>query len=313
MTIVSMRRAAGRVSLVLFALAGAGGCASAPPPAPAPVTEERDALGALNAEFRRAYAESRDRMLAAADPVLVVGNDTAVLIRAGGTREEAEVNAPLYHTLKTVAHIPLAIQVALTGVDGALDSERRATLDALRRLIPPALESFGEHALAPDLAARQQRIVDQSLAFLDGALARGESRDAELRSFVRGVAPDVSANVGDATRAQLDALHASVSRWRAGMSPQEWDRLHVVVIGAHMPREGSVMVQYFSRLLREPNEGSRIVYAESLWNEDAALDLLGTHLLDARIGDAFFAEPLRMHRDLLADDARAYLEVLLPD
>ena len=91
-----MRRFAGRVALVLLALAGAGACASAPPPAPpAPVAEERDALGALNAEFRRAYAESRDRMLAAADPVLVVGNDTAVLIRAGGTREEADVTVPV--------------------------------------------------------------------------------------------------------------------------------------------------------------------------------------------------------------------------
>ncbi len=308
-----MRRLSGCVALLFLLLVGSGACATSPDPATAsPPAQQQDALGELNGEFRRSYAEARRRMLAGADPVLVVWNDTAVLIRAGGARAEADVNAPLYHTLKTVAHIPLAIQVTLTGVDGPLDAERRATLETLRRLIPPAMESLETRGLAPAALGRQERMAAESLAFLDEALARGESSEVRLAAFVRGIAPDVSANVAEATRAQLDVLHASVSRWRAEMTPAEWERLHVVVVGAHMPREGSTVMQYFSRLLREPEEGSRIVYAESLWEERAALDLLGTHLLDARIGEAFFGEPLRMHRDLLADDARAYLETLLP-
>jgi hypothetical protein len=46
---------------------------------------------------------------------------------------------------------------------------------------------------------------------------------------------------------------------------------------------------------------------------EPALELLGTHLLDASIGEGFFGDPLRLHRDLLGDAAAAYLPKLLPE
>ena len=96
------------------------------------------------------------------------------------------------------------------------------------------------------------------------------------------------------------------------MSPEQWSRLHVVIIGPHMPREGLVVMQYFLRLLHEPREGRRVVYAESLWEEPKAMDLLATHLLDGSVGEAFFGDFMRMHRDLLGDAAADYLTHLLP-
>jgi hypothetical protein len=51
---------------------------------------------------------------------------------------------------------------------------------------------------------------------------------------------------------------------------------------------------------------------EALFDEGKALDLLGTHLVDTGIGEAFFADPRRMHRDLLSDAAGAYLDTLFP-
>jgi hypothetical protein len=71
-------------------------------------------------------------------------------------------------------------------------------------------------------------------------------------------------------------------------------------------------VQYFARLLGEEGEGQRIVYAEAIFDESRALDLLGTRLIDTRIGTAFFEDASRMHRDLLSDAAREYLDEVLP-
>ena len=39
-----------------------------------------------------------------------------------------------------------------------------------------------------------------------------------------------------------------------------------------------------------------------------ALELLAAHLIDGAAGVAFFGEYMRMHRDLLADAARAYIQ-----
>ncbi len=102
----------------------------------------------------------------------------------------------------------------------------------------------------------------------------------------------VMENVADATRAQLDATHAQVSASRRELTARQWNDLHVVIIGPHMPREDLVVTQYFLRLLHEPAEGRRVVYAEAMWQEPRAMELLGTHLLDGNVGEAFFGDYL---------------------
>jgi hypothetical protein len=269
------------------------------------------ALTDLNNAFRAAYAEAKTRVLAASGPTLVVNGDLLSLLR-DGRRLEANVGTAAYDPLKTIAHIPLAVYVTLTPGDGPVAADRLKTLAGLRDRIPPAQASLDTLTLPGRTLARQKQIVAASLAFLDEVAAHRQCARASLLKFTRSMAPLVLQNVAEATRAQLDTLHAQVSAWRRDLTPEEWSRLHVVIIGPHMPREDLVVTQYFLRLLHEPQEGRRVVYAESLWEEPKALDLLGTHLLDGGVGEAFFGDYLRMHRDLLGDAARQYLPRLLP-
>ncbi len=270
-----------------------------------------DSLTALNDAFRQAYAGARKRMLTGDGPLLIVSGDTAALVR-GTRRSDASINVPAYHVPKTIAHIPLAIFVALTPGDEALDVGRVKTLEDLRRLMPPARASLENVGLKPESLERQDQIIGESLAFIDQAIADRHFARKDLESFTRRMSPLVLANVAEATRAQLDAMHSQVSAWRREMSSREWETLHVLIVTAHMPRDENVQVQYFSRLLNEPAEGRRIIVAESLWEEPKALDLYGTHLLDGTIGQAFFGDPMRMHRDLLGDAAKEYLRTMLP-
>lgn len=269
------------------------------------------ALTALNNAFRAAYADARSRVLAAAGPTLIVNGDNFSLLREG-RRVEANVGTPIYDPVKTIAHVPLAIYVTLTPGDGAIDGAALKTLAGLRELIPPAETSLDAVKLPTATLARQKQIVSASLTFLDDVAASRRFARTALLAFTRRMAPLVLENVADATRAQLDATHAQISTWRRDLSPQEWRQLHVLIMGPHMPREDLVVTQYFLRLLHEPQEGRRVVYAESLWQEPQALDLLGTHLLDGGVGEAFFGDYMRMHRDLLGDAAKRYLPRLLP-
>jgi hypothetical protein len=45
------------------------------------------------------------------------------------------------------------------------------------------------------------------------------------------------------------------------------------------------------------------VYPEGLWDEEKAMNLLGTLRLDGKLSVAVFNDPFRMYRDLLADTA----------
>jgi hypothetical protein len=298
------------LAVQVFLISAAGVPAQTMPVPAGPV--QPPALTALNNAFRAAYADAKSRVLASSGPTLIVSGDHFALLR-DGRRVEANVGAPIYDPVKTIAHIPLAIYVTLTPGDGAVGDDRLKTLAGLRELIPPAEASLDTLKLSAATLARQKQIVAASLAFLDDVAGRRQFARFALMAFTRGMAPLVMENVAEATRAQLDATHAQVSAWRRDLSPQEWNQLHVLIIGPHMPREDLVVTQYFLRLLHERGEGHRVVYAESLWEEPQALDLLGTHLLDGSVGEAFFGDYMRMHRDLLGDAAKQYLPRLLPE
>jgi hypothetical protein len=238
----------------------------------------------------------------------VVESDDVVLLRSG-KRTEARMIPDVYHTLKAVSHIPLAVYVLLVPFeDTPLSDECLASLQAYRERVKGAEPFLKDRGLSPEALVRQQEIIRAALDFLDSALNKKQVSHDELTKFTRELAAKLDANAADSAQLELDSLDKQVNAWRATMSHDEWKKLHVVVMGSAMPRKGSLAVQYFAQLLGEKGEGKRIVYAESLFDEKRAVNLLGTHLLDTRIGIDFFDDPERMHRDLLADAAAEYLK-----
>ena len=263
----------------------------------------QDSLARLNDAFRAGYAEAKAASLAAGGPVLVVNGDRLLLYRNGRPvpGPDLPIRPAAYHRLKAVAHVPLALHLLLTapGAPGA-ELERIRSLAAAARADLPG-------SFAPPALERQERILDACLQLLDqrrdGALPPGR-----LAAFAAGMGPLVLANAEDAAGLELEALDRQVAGIRAGMAPGDWKAVRVVIIGSHMAREGEVGLQYFCRLLGEPGEGGRIVYAESLWDPADALALLATHSVDRGASAAFFGDPGRLHRDILADGARKWLE-----
>jgi hypothetical protein len=295
-----------RLTRLVLALALVPAPASAQNPAPAP-----DPIAAANAAARAEYARARSAMLAHVGPVIVVYEGDKVALLRNGARAEKRFVAPSDADLKGVAHVPLGLFTALDTLgDGPVAAERLAALAHLRDTVAAARSALDGRGFAAATLDRQRRILDASLELVDTTISRKQARRADALAFARRMAPLVLANVTEAARAQIDGLHAVVSAWRREMTADEWRALRVVVIGVHMARDEELATQYFLRLLGEPAEGRRVVYAEGLWDESRALDLLGTHMIDGRVGAAFFGEDLRMHRDVLGDAAKAYLDEL---
>jgi hypothetical protein len=304
----------GSIPVVIFGLAlGARPGAQVVAPSPRPdVKAPTDPLLALNDASRAAYRRAKEAALARTGPVILVEGDHLVL-RHGGRRTETRFTPDVFHDLKAVSHIPLALDVMLTPVpdgeplgDALLDEFRR-----YRGLVVGVQERVGTLGLPPDQVRRQGEIISRSLEFIDTLTRTRTCGRAARTAFARRMAPLIMANVSDAARAELDALHRLVRHWKEEMPAGDWDRLTVIVMGRPLPRKDSLAVQFFSRLLGEPGEGRRVVFAESLFDEANALDLLATRLVDTQIGLDFFDDPTRMHRDLLGDAAREYLDHLL--
>ena len=273
--------------------------------------EPVDPLLSLNDTSRMLYSLAKQQALASSGPVLIVVGDDLVL-RKGHERMQARVVPEIYHTLKAVSHIPLALDVCLTAYEGdsPLPEDVLQDLRAYRELFPAAGKRIATACLDTRQQERQKEILERSTRFLDEVLQSRQCTQARRVSFTRTMTPLVMANVADAAKAAIDMLHRQVLTWKGQMSAQEWSSVCVLVIGRQLPRRDNSAVQYFAWLLGTPGENERIIYAEGLADEPRALDLLATHRVDTGIGRDFFDNPIRMKRDLLADGTRNYLHFL---
>lgn len=285
------------------------------PPVPAAL-DPSEPLAQLNDGFRAAYAARREAVLAGLGPAIAQVEDSLYL-RIGGRRMVGPARTRRYHELKTICHLPLAIQAILDDVSGAPGESTRLHLQELQRRAAAVADSLAALALEPAALARQRRILAASLAFIADALATGWPGPAALDAFLRARMPDIRANIEDATRDQLQTTHTTLRGWLQTMSPEEWSRLQVVVAASHMARTGNIAAQYFSLALgdrwegrferEDPHADRRVLTAENIADEQAAFALLAMHGFDRLAANSFFGEAGRLGRDVLADAAERQL------
>lgn len=286
-------------------------CAAFAAPAAAQATGS-DALDRLNASFRARYAESRAATLGRTDPVILVEFETLVLLHKGERRVEP-FTPPLYHQLKSIAHIPLALFVMSSQYgDKPLPTETLRTLDDYRAQVVAARDALPALDIPSDLRPTLDTIAASSLLLIDETRATKRFDPMATTVLARNLEPALMSAAREAARAQLDGLDRASRRFRTDLGEEAWSRAYVVVLGVRQARVGNLQYSYFQRVLEPGADGKRLIYAESVFDEAKALELLGTILLDRKIGIAFFDQEYRMERDLLSDATTAYLDGHLP-
>ncbi|MGH7006120.1 MAG: hypothetical protein ACREIP_19425, partial [Alphaproteobacteria bacterium] len=169
----------------------------------------------------------------------------------------------------------------------------------------------GRTGWTPEQLRLHKSIVAASAKFIEKIGAAGQVSDDELTAYTRAMRPLVLASADAAARVQLDGLHALVTKWRQELGPR-WSHVDVVVLGPRQPRAGNLQYAYFRRAMGPGAEGRRLWYAEGVFDKDGGLNLFGTILVDRGASIAFFGDPVRLERDLLADGAARHLERLFP-
>jgi hypothetical protein len=269
-------------------------------------TEEADPFVALNIQFRSAYADARVRTLAKEGPVILAIGDDLILMSQGQKRQVSVIPAA-FHDLKAVAHLPLAIYVTVADSAEFLSLEAEATLRDIRRITQEVRRQTTPQRFPGPQHARQLDILDRCDTHM-GVILRARRAPADVSvAFARELAPLVLANIQDAAQLQIDAYDRVVAAWRGELPAEEWARTKAIVSGSQLPRNQALPVQYFAWLFGVEGEGRRVIYAESIWDQGKAMNLLGTHVLDRRASGAFFEDPDRMRRDILSDAATAIL------
>jgi hypothetical protein len=269
-------------------------------------------LSDLNEEFRANYRTAKAQALKRAKYVIVVEGDEVVLLHQG-QRTVEQYTPEVYHTLKSVAHLPLGVYVRLSEhADSDLPDVVIEALSRTRKVIQAARHKIGQVGLSERQIARQVKMLDASETLISSAIQARRVERGRLRSYVHEMVHLVMENTDEAAHAQLDRLHAVIGKWRNEHGKGLLEQAHVIVMGPQAPRRGNLAVQYFARLLNQGGEGYRLLYSEAIFEEPRALDLLATRLVDDSASEAFFGDRNRLQVDLLADAAERHLRTLFP-
>jgi hypothetical protein len=279
-----------------------------------PPTAAGDPLVSLNDMFRAEYRQARAERLTRIGTVIVVQFDDLHLIRQGQPATKATFTPPIYHEYKAIAHIPLALYLAFAPrVGRPFDKPMLDKLTAYLKQVQAAGKSLdGRAGWTPEQLRLHKNIVDASIKLIETAGGAEEISEAQLTAYTRAMRPLVLASADAAARAQLDGLHALVNKWRGELGESVWQAANVVVLGPKQPRPGNVQYEYFRRAMGPGAEGRRLWYAEGVFDRDGGHTLFGTIILDRGASIAFFNDPVRLERDLLADAAAAHLNRLFP-
>jgi hypothetical protein len=133
----------------------------------------RDPYLTVNGAFRAAYSKTKKDLIKAADPVIIDEGGKLVLLHAG-KRSERDYQSPRYDEVKTICHVPLALHVMLLNQTD-LGDDAVAELGRFREKVVAAQKSLKERGYEGDLLTRQEKVVTDSLAFLDGVVKRCRS------------------------------------------------------------------------------------------------------------------------------------------
>lgn len=261
----------------------------------------------MNLHFREQYSKSRHRELEKLGPIVILREDKMIM-RYKGDVQTIKVVPQRYTFLKSVSHIPLAVYVMLDGRTGQLSADTKQDLTGFMASVEKAAANIGEWNSSAESLSRLKQMIDGSRELVNRALKTGSVSSDELRKFARGMAPLVLEAAYEATTMELDLIDKGLKTWKEKMPAEDWDRMHVVVMQPHMPRNENRTMLYFEKLLKQPYEGERIIYCEGSSDEEYAVNLIGTHVIDKHIAVDFFKDPWRMHRDLLGDGAKRYLK-----
>jgi hypothetical protein len=162
--------------------------------------------------------------------------------------------------------------------------------------------------VAAGVLPRPVAIPAMAMAFLGSVLKSGATSRHALHGFTRGVCDDVDLVLAAAAKAQLQACERMVEEIRSLLPPKEWAELRVLILGPYMAKQGEIFLQFFSQELNTPVSGDRrLVYFDG---DDlkAAYERFCTATLDAEAAQAIFGNRRRLHRDVLADATRDYLQ-----
>lgn len=273
----------------------------------------------LNSFFLKTHSSKKEtakKSLGVTIPIIFLKGDE-VVFKFDGERTVVKYVPEQYHLLKSIAHIACTAD-NLFSENEEIKNNNKQIQEHCLKLIDNLEHHFAqipEHPLS-----KYSFILKQYKE-----LFQAETKQ-EKTSKMHALEPSLHTIIQDAANCRLDALHAQVNQFKDRLTTENWDQLIVVNMGPQMPRDGELASQYFSAVLNKPENQcpyrnntqenfekttfgkQRLVYAESIYDEDQALNLVVTHICDEKLGKHVLRDKSAAHADVLKNASANHIK-----
>lgn len=265
----------------------------------------KDVLAEANAKSLQIYDQLKEKYTQRTDPLIIVWSNRLSFYNHHSV-QEFPIISPEYVDLKTVAHVILALFALFNQENNFPDN--MAIVKDYQTQIARVLAVVDELALTAEQKNRQKIILKKTQNFLQQALVKKRVNQKELQDFFSSLSPDIMRNIDEAARNQLSLVNQQMTKIQQQLTSEAKAKLFVILPGVKMPRQENILGQYFSKYLNEKMDSKRLIYAEGLTDTQQVLTLVGTWQLDSVLSAEFFHNSERMEKDVLADNAKRYLQ-----
>ena len=271
-------------------------------------------LKSLNEIFLREYKLVRaDALIHQLEPMVILKGDALTLHHNGKRVEDTSAILPIYHDLKSVAHIPLTVYNLIQNL--MRRPEHESQLKVFRSELYNILVKLPEIFPEPKQLKVQQDIISKSIEILSRAIETPSFREQskEENRFFRSFESAFLSNINTVAESQLNSMHAIMTRWCTEYQI-DISQLRVLIIGGRGERRDNLPATYFERLLGEDGH-RRIVFVEELVEDETkAKNIFSSWFINEDIGRVFFGDDGvdRLNKDVLMNQTtREYIERLV--
>lgn len=277
------------------------------------IVKSNDPFLKFNNFFRQSYAKTRQVIIERHAPAIAFVNGGLLFVGKGTKPRWENITPALYTDLKIISHIPLTLYVILAlEKEGRLSTLKLEELKNFLAMVSNLRKNINKRSfVSNDQRKDQFSQTDLALNLANKCLRTNRFLHQDLKDFLKKSYPLVQRNILAATIAQLNIAHKYTKDFYITLSEEEKKQLLVVISGPKAARKQHSMTQYFARVLQVKGEGPKIVYAEGVFSRKGVMKTMGNFLLDIEIGESFFGDRWRMHRDLLGDAAQYHISTML--
>jgi hypothetical protein len=274
---------------------------------PSPVDEPLDAVGRLNLQFRALYAANRQELWE------TIPLSALTLIGTGEIwRVEFGQVVKSYAPTDWIAHAKGLMHGVIAAQATAARMVRGKSLAAARGAAAELAAGLGDsieqaaNKLPPELASPARKVLEP-LHHLALGWAGGKSVGAlEFSETLKTVRGDLETVIDAAGEGIYASIVRNLQALARESNPEDWQQCLVGVCGVGFARRDNIEIAAGIAVMGPDVVGTRLLYLENAFTIPAGMIQLAAAHADRELGQAVFADPYRMWRDLLGDVAQRH-------